>query len=124
MLHHVSLPVRDLAAAKALYDAMVKPLGYRCVFSVDTAVGYGVEDWKDKLCLKFNANAQCIPEGFHLALAAPSREAVEAFHQAALSKGARCNGRPGLRPAYGDGYFAAFIIDLDGHQIEAVYKSP
>lgn len=76
-------------------------IGYRCVFSDDTAVGYGVEEGKDKLCLKLNPDATAASEGFHLALAAPSQEAVDDFHKAALRHGAQDNRRPGLRSHYG-----------------------
>ena len=58
--------------------------------------------------------------GFHLAFAAPSREAVDAFHRAALASGGRDNGPPGLRPQYAPDYYAAFVFDPDGYWIEAV----
>lgn len=122
MLHHVSLPVSDLAASKVLYDAILGALGYRCVFHVDTAVGYGLEDGKDKLCLKLADPAIAAGEGFHLALDAGTQKEVNAFHAAAIKAGASDNGEPGLRPQYGPNYYAAFIIDLDGHRLEAVCK--
>ena len=121
MLHHVSLPVANLDASKALYDAAMESIGYRCVFSDDTAVGYGIEDGKDKLCLKLNPKASAASEGFHLAFAAPSQQAVDDFHAAALNHGAQDNGGPGLRTYYGPNYYAAFIIDVDGHRLEAVH---
>lgn len=77
---------------------------------------------RDKLALQQTSRASAAGPGFHLAIAAPSREAVDAFHAAALLHGAIDNGRPGLRPHYGPGYYAAFIIDPDGHRIEAVHK--
>lgn len=122
MLHHISLPVADLLASKRLYNAALKPLGYRCVFELDTAVGYGVEEGKDKLCLKLVSPAIAAGEGLHLALAAPSQAAVDAFHVAAIELGARNNGSPALRTHYGPNYYAAYIIDLDGHRLEAVHK--
>ena len=122
MLHHISLPVSNLQASAAMYEAMMQAIGYRCVVSVETAVGYGIEDGKDKLLLVSNPNAQAASKGFHLALAAPSRDAVDSFHKAALMFGARDNGKPGLREHYGPNYYAAFIIDLDGHRLEAVNK--
>jgi predicted lactoylglutathione lyase len=64
----------------------------------------------------------CGGDGFHLAFAAPSREAIDAFYRAALEYGASDNGAPGLRPNYGPRYYAAFIVDLDGHRIEAMHN--
>lgn len=122
MLHHISLPVSDLQASKALYDAIMEPIGYRCVVAVDSAIGYGVEDGKDKLLLILNSNANAASEGFHLAFAAPSQAAVDRFHQAAMEHGAQDNGKPGPRDNYGPNYYAAFVIDVDGHRLEAVHK--
>jgi catechol 2,3-dioxygenase-like lactoylglutathione lyase family enzyme len=123
MLHHASLPVEDLERAAALYDAALATLGYRRVCTGRGFAGYGVQDGKDKLALKETAASAPAGPGFHIALAAPSREAVDAFHEAALRHGASDNGLPGLRLHYGPTYYAAFIIDLDGHRIEAVYNA-
>lgn len=123
MLHHLSLPTSDLSLSKRFYDAVMQALGYRCVFTDATAVGYGVEDGKDKLCLKLRAPFEPSGDGFHLAFAAPSREAVDAFHEAALSAGGEDNGPAGLRAHYGPTYYAAFVIDPDGHRLEAVFKA-
>jgi len=120
VLHHISLPVSDLARSKRLYDATLAALGYRCVFADATFAGYGVEDGEDKLALKLQVPAIAAGEGFHLALAAPSRAAVDRFHAAALAHGATDNGAPGLRPHYGPAYYACFVIDPDGHRLEAV----
>lgn len=122
MLHHASLPVANLARAVALYDAALSALGYRRVCEGPGFAGYGLEEGKDKLALKLTDPSRSAGPGSHLALAAPSREAVDAFHAAALSHGASDNGGPGLRPQYGPAYYAAFIVDLDGHRIEAVHK--
>lgn len=122
MLHHISLPVINLKTSKRLYDAALAPLGYRCVFQAVTAIGYGVEDGKDQLCLKLEDPALSAGKGFHLAFTAPTRQAVDAFHAAALKHGATDNGAPGIRAHYGPTYYAAFIIDLDGHRLEAVHK--
>ena len=118
MLHHISLPVADLERSSALYDA-VAALGYRRVCTSDGFAGYGLEDGKDKFAIKHAVPSASAGKHFHLAFAAPSREAVDAFHGAALQHGADDDGAPGLRPHYGPGYYAAFIIDLDGHRIEA-----
>ena len=122
MLHHVSFGVRDLALSGAFYDAALGALGFRRVFEGDEAIGYGAVDGEDLLLLRLESDASPPGPGFHLAFAAPSRAAVDAFHAAALKAGGRDNGRPGLRPDYGPHYYAAFLVDPDGYRIEAVSK--
>lgn len=124
MLDHISLSVTDLPRASAFYDAVLEPLGYVRVWTARTAVGYGPAGGGDKLALKeSNARAQPGP-GFHVAFTATSPLAVDAFHAAAMQAGAVDDGAPGLRPQYGAGYYAAFVEDLDGHAIEAVFHAP
>lgn len=129
MLHHVSLGVCTIETSAAFYDAVLGALGYVRVWSdldpgtLDQAVGYGRLGSEDCLALKQQQAAQCAPgAGFHLAFAARDAAAVNAFHLAALQHGGRCNGAPGPRPDYGDAYYAAFVIDPDGHRIEAVVE--
>ena len=125
MLHHISFGVVDLQRSSAFYDAVLHCLGYVRVWSNATAVGYGPPGGQDLLALRLaGAEARAPGPGFHLALAAPSREAVVDFHAAALRCGGRDNGGPGLRPAYGPGYYAAFVVDPDGHRLEAVIDVP
>lgn len=123
MLHHISLPVQDIVAATRLYDAVLGCLGYRRVVSAEEFSGYGLEDGKDKLALLGVADPGSPRPGFHLALQAPSRAAVDAFFESAMGHGATDNGPPGLRPHYGPTYYAAFVVDLDGHHLEAVCKA-
>jgi catechol 2,3-dioxygenase-like lactoylglutathione lyase family enzyme len=123
MLHHISFGVRDLALSGAFYDAALGALGFRRVFEDDEVIGYGVEDDKDLLCLKLRPHATPPGDGFHLAFAASTRAAVDAFYAAALRAGGTGNGAPGLRPDYGDHYYAAFLVDPDGHRIEAVINN-
>lgn len=123
MLHHISLGVRDLEVAGRFYDAALNALGYRRVFEDDTAIGYGLIDDQDLLCLKLRDDASAPGAGFHLAFAAASRDAVDAFHRAAMQAGGRDNGPAGVRPDYGANYYAAFVIDPDGHRIEAVVNA-
>ena len=120
MLHHVSLGVRDLALAGAFYDALLVALGFKRVFEDSTAIGYGLVDDKDLLCLKLQPDAAAPGAGFHLAFSAPSRAAIHVSHAAALQVGGQDNGPPGPRPHYGPNYYAAFLIDPDGHRIEVV----
>lgn len=127
MLHHLSFGVRDLRRAAEFYDAVLQPLGYVRVWTDfegddDTqAVGYGEPGGGDKLALKQCPNGAIAPgPGFHLAFSAPSREAVNRFHEAAMRSGGKDNGVPGLRLDYGPDYYAAYVVDPEGWRIEAV----
>lgn len=121
MLHHASIGVVDLDRAAAFYDATLAALGYVRVWTDRTAIGYGQPGGGDRFAIKLRAAGALAPgAGFHLAFAAQTPAAVDEFHRAALRSGGRDNGAPGLRPAYGPGYYATFIIDPDGHRIEAV----
>lgn len=124
LLHHVSLPVNDLTRSAALFDAALGALGYSRVSSGTHFVGYGVVKDQDKFALMQTAQAQSCGPGLHIAFSAPTRAAVDIFHRLALESGGRDNGAPGLRPHYGESYYAAFIIDPDGHHIEAVINQP
>ena len=123
MIHHILLGVRDLLHSGAFYDAALGALGFRRVFEDATAIGYGLLDDKDLLCLKLRSDSAPPGPGFHLAFAAPSRSAVDIFHHSALHIGGSDNGAPGLRPEYGENYYAAFLVDPDGHRIEAIIKA-
>ena len=129
MLHHVSLGVTDVARAARFYDAALGSLGYVRVWSdlrpgeTKQAIGYGEPGGGDRLALK-QVDAVAPSPGTHLAFGAPSRAAVEAFHAAALAAGGTDDGAPGLRPHYGPDYYAAFVLDPDGHRLEAVTREP
>jgi len=123
MLHHISLGVADLERSARFYDAVLSVLGYTRVWTDASAVGYGVKGGGDKFAIKQREGSVAPGPGSHLAFAAPSREAVDAFHTLALQNGGEDNGPPGLRPHYGPNYYAAFVIDPDGHRIEAVINA-
>jgi catechol 2,3-dioxygenase-like lactoylglutathione lyase family enzyme len=121
MLHHLSFAVADLRRSSAFYDAALAPLGYVRVWTSDTAIGYGLSGGDDGFAIKLRPGSVVAPgEGFHIAFTAPSRDAVEAFYQAALEHGGKDNGGSGLHPEYGSHYYAAFVFDPDGYRIEAV----
>lgn len=127
MLHHISFAVTNIERAAQFYDHALGALGYVRVFEdlrpgeEDQAVGYGREGEDDKFCIKqASASSAAIGYGFHLAFAAPNRSSVHEFHQQALLHGGKDNGGPGPRPDYGDSYYACFVVDPDGHRIEAV----
>lgn len=120
LIDHVQLVVRDLAASRRFYTAALEALGI--------PVGGGGEDyfWADELFIstKDSKAAQGALTGrMHLAFQAGSREAVERFHEVALAAGGKDNGAPAARP-YHPGYYAAFVIDPDGNNIEAVFHGP
>ncbi len=118
MFDHVKFGVADFARSKAFYLQALKPLGVTAV--VDWPPD-GVElydpDGEESLCLY---QTQEKPAHLHIAFTAEKREQVDAFYTAAIAAGGQCNGPPGLRPQYSGKYYAAFIIDPDGHNIEAV----
>lgn len=125
MLHHLSFAVRDLHRSAAFYDATLSALGYARVWSDETAVGYGLAGGGDKFAVRLRSEGFAVPpEGFHVAFAAPSREAVDAFYRRALELGGKDNGGSGLHAEYGQNYFAAFVFDPDGYRIEAVINTP
>ena len=124
MFSHISLGVRDLDRTQAFYDAALAPLGFVRLWRTPRGVGYGPPNANgdEKLALFLKAETDgplAAGPGFHLALMAPTAEAVDAFHAAAVANGGRDHGRPGLRPQYGKTYYAAFVLDPDGHKLEA-----
>lgn len=131
MLHHISLGVSDIQKSGEFYDSILAPLGYRRVFEdfrpgePKQAVGYGLVDGKDILTLKERAMSRLSAgRGFHLAFEAPTQDAVAEFHRIALALGAVDRGGPRIFPEFGDDYYAAFVIDPDGWQLEAVHREP
>ena len=117
MLDHVQIRVKDLAKSKAFYAAALNPLGYTVQYDSAPAVGLGAKSAKiPALWLSQGESKGAV----HVALAAPDRKSVDAFHKAAVSAGGRDNGPAGLRPDYHASYYAAFVIDPDGNNLEAV----
>ncbi|HLI20529.1 MAG TPA: VOC family protein [Stellaceae bacterium] len=124
MIDHPSLGVRDLAASRAFYDAILAPLGYRRGFDREDISGYGSAEphplAEQALPFWIGAEPQGSALNGHICFRAPDRAAVDAFYKAVLTAGARDNGAPGLRPQYHASYYAAFVIDPNGHRLEAV----
>jgi catechol 2,3-dioxygenase-like lactoylglutathione lyase family enzyme len=119
MLDHVSLGVSDIERSKQFYDQALRPLGIERLYAEGpTAAGYGAGR-KAFFWIGQRDDAQT---GSHVAFVAEDRETVDRFHQAALAAGARDNGQPGLRPHYHADYYGAFVLDPDGHNIEAVCR--
>ena len=117
MIEHVSMPVRDLAKAKKFYTAALKPLGYKLYRDYPPMASGYLEGGSTSFWIVKKPKVV----GGHVALGAKSKKAVEQFHAAGLKAGGKDNGTPGFRTDYGDNYYAAFIHDFDGNNIEACY---
>lgn len=129
MIDHIGFPVSDYERAKAFYIKALAPLGYVPIMDVPAtmtesgspAIGFG-SDGKPDFWIGGEGGASGKP--LHIAIVAKDRAAVDAFHNAAMEAGAVDNGAPGLRPHYHANYYAAFVRDPDGHNIEAVCHAP
>ena len=120
MIDHVSIAVRDLAAAARFYEVVLAPLGMTRLETRSTTVGFGKSYPEFWLNLRKDMTPVPPDNGAHVCLRARTSEIVDAFHAAALAAGGVGDGAPGLRPHHGEGYYAAFIRDADGNRIEAV----
>ena len=116
MFDHVVFGVRDYAVSKAFYLQALQVLGVEVVAENDLGVELSA-DGETSLCL---VQTEEKPAHLHLAFRAKTRQQVDAFYRDALQAGGRDNGAPGLRPQYHNTYYAAFITDPDGHNVELV----
>ncbi len=120
VIDHVSVGVSDLARSRDFYARALTPLGFAELGPWREGareVSFGLEEADDFAI----STAYPAPGAVHVAFAADRREQVDAFYAAALAAGGRDNGPPGLRPEYSDEYYGAFVLDPDGHNIEAVH---
>lgn len=120
MIDHVSVAVRDLVASTRFYEAVLVPLGFAKLEDRPATVGFGKTYPEFWINLRRDMTPVAWASGAHVCFRARSTGLVDAFHAAALAAGGASDGAPGLRPQHGEGYYAAFIRDLDGNRIEAV----
>lgn len=123
MLDHISLGVSELARSMTFYDAALAPLGLVRLWENARSAGYGPPGWRGEAPLAIIAmhgDAPVTGAGTHLALRATDRSAVDHFYHHALAAGGTDHGPPGIRNHYNPGYYAAFVLDPDGHRLEAV----
>ena len=126
MIDHLGFPVSNYGRAKAFYTQALAPLGYTLIMEVDQtenetkAAGFGINGKPDF----WIGGEGGLNRLIHVAIVAEDRAAVDAFYRAALAAGGKDNGAPGLRPHYHPNYYAAFVFDPDGHNIEAVCHRP
>lgn len=121
MISHLSIGTNDFDRSVNFYDSVLPVLGCKQMEKYPGAAAYGrqfPEFWVQK---PFDGKSATVGNGFHIGFIADSREAVDAFHKAALAAGGTDEGEPGPRPLYGDAYYGCFVRDLDGHKIEATF---
>ncbi|MFB1095398.1 VOC family protein [Vibrio diabolicus] len=120
ILNHVSVGVSNVASAVGFYDSILSALSIKrshYIENVAAAYGENFEFWVG--CPYENIASS--GNGTHIAFNAPNQEAVDQFYATALELGGSCSGKPGLRPEYGETYYAAFVRDVDGNKLEAVF---
>ena len=120
MIDHFTIKVSDYKRSREFYLRALAPLGYQAVMEFQGMGGFGA---KGKPDLWLSQDAPNVRPA-HFAFAAPDRKAVDAFYAAAMSSGARDNGPPGIRKDYHPNYYGAFVLDPDGHNVEAVCHRP
>ncbi|WP_308364095.1 MULTISPECIES: VOC family protein [unclassified Microbulbifer] len=120
MLDHIGLQVHSYERSKAFYQEALAPLGYQLILEYADWGGFGIGGKPD---FWIQVGKQVRP-GLHIAFRADNREMVDAFYRAALDAGGKDNGPPGLREIYHPDYYGAFVMDPDGHNIEAVCHTP
>jgi catechol 2,3-dioxygenase-like lactoylglutathione lyase family enzyme len=116
MIDHVTANVGDFAQAKGFYEQALAPLGYSLQMEFESAAGFGT----GKGIPDFWIGSSSDRGATHVAFTASDRASVDKFYEAALAAGGRDNGAPGLRPHYHETYYAAYVHDADGNNIEAV----
>ncbi len=128
MLDHVSLGVTDIGRSRRFYDAVLRPLGIVRIVDFGGGQGSDYGSAPGSLGVEFTITAEpggvALSQGTHLCFRAPDRAAVHAFYATALAAGGRDDGPPELCPQYHADYYAAFVLDPDGHHIEAVCHAP
>lgn len=121
MFDHIQIKVSDYAESRPFYEAVMKTLSYDVVFEDENVVGFGTNP-HDMFEIRQASEKVPLSAATHIAFVAKSEDAVRAFYQTALELGAKDNGAPDFRD-YEPGYFAAFVIDPNGHNLEAVFKA-
>jgi catechol 2,3-dioxygenase-like lactoylglutathione lyase family enzyme len=120
MIDHTGVAVSNFGKSKPFYAAALAPLGYALLMEFEQFAGFGIAPKPDFWIAEGSPNVPPI----HVAFRADSRAQVDAFYRAALAAGGRDNGAPGLREHYHPNYYGAFVLDPDGHNIEAVCHTP
>ena len=122
MFDHVSIGVSDIQRSRAFYDAALAGLGRVRLHENPRSACYGPAGFAGEapFAIVVNPGGVTTAQAQHIAFSAENREQVDAFYAAAIANGGTCDGSPGIRDNYDPGYYAAFVLDPDGHRLEAV----
>lgn len=123
MIDHVTIATRDVEASKAFYERAFQALGYAVAFGEERVFWAFQLDNNALFEIRAGRDNEHPITSTHVAFRVASKDNVDAFYQAALDAGAKDNGKPGFRPQYNDRYYACFVHDLDGHNIEAMLET-
>jgi len=123
VIDHITIGISDFSRSTAFYDKALAPLGMKRLFDVPHEHSGGVDctGYGDTRPFFWLAEEDATRGKLHIAFTAQDKAAVDGFHAAALAAGGKDNGAPGLRPHYHPGYYGAFVLDPDGHNVEAVF---
>ena len=120
MIDHITLRVKNISKSKTFYDSLLQTIGYKILLGKDEDPfrGYGTKQDPEFEIVQAD-KMHPSNSNVHIAFRVLNKETIKLFHQKALELGGKCNGEPGPRPVYGKTYYASFILDPDGNNIEA-----
>ena len=118
-LGHIGIPVKNIQVSKTFYDAVSPSVGLKLIDAWDDFVGYGEDD----SYLFYLHTGRAATSGLHLCFEVDTKEQVQKFYEAGLGAGGKDNGAPGIRENYSPTYYAAFVLDPDGNNIEALCRN-
>jgi catechol 2,3-dioxygenase-like lactoylglutathione lyase family enzyme len=117
---HIGFAVKDLRKTKEFYTKALAPLGLALLHETDHSLSFGLLEEEKTMLWLHTKNAPTTP--FHICFEADTKDQVDNFYSAALTAGGFNNGAPGVRKDYADNYYAAFVLDPDGHNVEVVFR--
>ncbi len=121
VISHVSIGANDFDKLRAFYDAVMPSVGAKALMEHPGATAYGRQFPEFWIGAPHDGKPASVGNGFHIGFIADDKDQVHAFYDAAIAAGATCDGPPGPRPLYGEPYYGCFVLDPEGHKIEAAF---